>query len=732
MPRSPAIPSPAGATPPTSLHGWQLPMRRLPFEPGRAGSSPRLGAPLASVALVLGILGALALGPDSLQGQVPPIPPIPPVTDTLPPPAADTIPAPPADPDDPDFESVRQVLPRNLPHAGASPDPGFERGVWAWDREALLATSALTLHDLLSFVPGVTMVRGGDLGTPVAITALGAGGGQIRVFLDGVEDAPLEGGVVDLQQVGLTGLEEVRIERGVGEIRIHLTSQRVEDGRPLTTLEVGTGDFRTNVFRVGFLHPNALGGTLLVALDRADTDGPAREEPGAVFGTRFRYSLFRGEALGLALEYRSRTARRPEETYQPREVDRSEWSARLGWRPTDGLLAEFHGVRATASLGERAAPEADSLLPGEARGSVGARLTYIPADPLRVWAAASRHTGEGWPASRFEVGGTATLPGVGGVTGRWDREGWSELARTGRESALDPAEDGSAVGWSIQGWTEPRFGVSLFAEAGRTQRGLPFVVPADRVRPPLENGDNGETPGNGDPDEDDPGDDEDEEDPPGEEPDPEVEPVPFDPVRFHAREGVRVGARLQWQGASLSGAWVRVETDALPPFALPFDRDGLVLPGGVRSGVEVEGRVPLNRLRRGLELAGTGQFWATPEGEDPWRYLPERSWTGELRWYHEGYDGRLEVWADVGVRGRDPMLVPLPLPEAGEGPDEPVLFQEAPYTQSWFARLQFRVVTVRVFVHWENLAFRQENADLPGRVQPQTRAMYGIRWTMWN
>jgi hypothetical protein len=677
------------------------------------------------MALPLALAMALALAtPEAGAGQVPPPLPIPPVSDTIEA-RADTIPrTDPTDPDDPAYEAVRQVLPRNVPHARISPPAGSERGIWEWDREALLASSAMTLHDLLSFVPGVTMVRGGDLGTPVAITAFGAGGGQVRVFLDGVEDAPLEGGVVDLQQVGLTGLERVRIERGVGEIRIHLTTQRVEDGRPLTTLEVATGDFRTNVFRVGFVHPDVLGGTLLVALDRADTDGPARNEPGAVFGTRFRYSLFPRDGLGVAFEYRSRTARRPEDTYQPREVDRSEVGARVGWAVSEGLVAEFHALRATAALGSRSAPEADSLLPGEARGSLGGRLTYTPLESIRLWGAASRHQGEGWPVGRLEVGGSAALPGVGGVSASWDRESWSELARTGRESELEGPADGSGQGWSLRAWTEPRFGVSLFAEAGRTRRGLPFVVPADRVREAEEEDDgNGEDEGDGE--------DEDEEndDPP---PPPEAEPVPFDPVRFHTREGVRAGAALNWRGLDLSGAWFRVETDALPPFGLPYDRDGVILPGGVRSGFEVEGRLPLHRLRRGLELAGTGQFWDTPAGQDPWRYLPERSWTGEVRWYHEGYDGRLEVWADVGLRGRDAMPVPLLLEGEDPGGEGPLLLQEAPFTQSWFARLQFRVVTVRVYVHWENLTFRQENADLPGRVQPQTRAMYGIRWTMWN
>jgi hypothetical protein len=42
------------------------------------------------------------------------------------------------------------------------------------------------------------------------------------------------------------------------------------------------------------------------------------------------------------------------------------------------------------------------------------------------------------------------------------------------------------------------------------------------------------------------------------------------------------------------------------------------------------------------------------------------------------------------------------------------------------------VITVRVFVQWENFTVRDDNLEFPGRPQPRTRALYGIRWTMWN
>jgi hypothetical protein len=530
----------------------------------------------------------------------------------------------------------QQVLPRNVPSGGVPMPTGVERGVWEWDRTALLNHPALTLHDLLSFVPGVTMVRGGDIGSPVGVTWGGLGGGQVRVFLDGVEDAPLESGIVDFAQLGLTGIERVRIERGVAEIRVHLTSHRFEDGRPLTVLEVGTGDLRTNLFRAGFAHPDALGGTILVALDRLDTDGPGREEPGAIFGTRLRYTLFPTEGTGIALEYRTRTARRPEGLWEPREVSRSELSARAGWTLTESVTAEFHAVRSTASLGERSEPEADSLLPEEARTSLGGRVSW-DAGALHAWAGGSVQGGLGWPASRMETGITAAFEPLGGVSARWDRETWSDLARTGRDSDLPAAGGGAAGGWSIHGWTAPRLGVSLFAEAEHARRGFPFVVPGPRAPEPEGEG-NGEEPG---------------EEEPGNGAEEELEPVPFDPVRFFDRSGVRAGARVAWRGADLSAAWVRVEADSLPSFGLPFDRDEPAAPGGVRTGVEVQGRIPLNFLLGGLSVAGTGQFW---DADEAWR---------------------------------------------------------APFTQSWFGRLQFRVVTVRVFVHWENFVFKEDNADLP-------------------
>ncbi|MFW5904972.1 MAG: hypothetical protein ACOCUZ_02025, partial [bacterium] len=162
--------------------------------------------------------------------------------------------------------------------------------------------------------------------------------------------------------------------------------------------------------------------------------------------------------------------------------------------------------------------------------------------------------------------------------------------------------------------------------------------------------------------------------------------------------------------------------DSLLPMGLPFDREGLAVPGGPRSGVEAAARLPLDRVLQGLALEGEAQFWSqAPE----WRYAPRRSYQAQVRFHDVFLDTRnLEVWSEIGVRGRDGM----PVPFADEA-QEPA---RVPFGQSWYARLQIRVVSVRVFVLWENFTLRDSNQDLPGRILPQTRAMYGVRWTLWN
>jgi hypothetical protein len=75
---------------------------------------------------------------------------------------------------------------------------------------------------------------------------------KLRIFYDGIElDAldPRNGGLLDLSFVQLWQLEEVRIERGASEVRVHLRSWRVRSVTPSTRIDIGTGDLETNGYR---------------------------------------------------------------------------------------------------------------------------------------------------------------------------------------------------------------------------------------------------------------------------------------------------------------------------------------------------------------------------------------------------------------------------------------------------------------------------------------------------
>ena len=120
-----------------------------------------------------------------------------------------------------------------------------------WDRAHLYASGAGTLLALLDRIPGVTTVRSGWLASPQYAAYLGDPA-RVRVFYDGMEvDAldPRSPGALDLGEVQLWSLEDVRVERGADEIRVYLRSWRVDRTATSTRVDVLTGDQGTNLYR---------------------------------------------------------------------------------------------------------------------------------------------------------------------------------------------------------------------------------------------------------------------------------------------------------------------------------------------------------------------------------------------------------------------------------------------------------------------------------------------------
>jgi hypothetical protein len=124
-------------------------------------------------------------------------------------------------------------------------------GRYHWTRDELFAGGGLTLLELLERIPGATAFRAGWIAAPAQITWLG-GGGRVRVFYDGIELQPFDdrtGMLLDLAEVQLWTLEEVLVERGADELRVHLRSWRVERTSTVSRTDVFTGDEDTNLYR---------------------------------------------------------------------------------------------------------------------------------------------------------------------------------------------------------------------------------------------------------------------------------------------------------------------------------------------------------------------------------------------------------------------------------------------------------------------------------------------------
>jgi hypothetical protein len=189
-------------------------------------------------------------------------------------------------------------------------------------------------------------LRAGWLATPMIAAYLGDIG-RVRVFYDGMEIDGLDprmGGVIDLGSIQIWTAEEVRVERGADEIRVHIRSWRAQRTTPYTRADVGTGDQETNLYR-GF------------------------------FGRRFQ----RGEALQVAAQQVSTTPVRFGGSSNNAAVH-----ARLGWAKgwwrVDATVLRVNPDRGTIRAAPGAQPR-DSVVPVAATETNGyVRVAYGDPD----------------------------------------------------------------------------------------------------------------------------------------------------------------------------------------------------------------------------------------------------------------------------------------------------------------------------------------------------------------
>ena len=555
-------------------------------------------------------------------------------------------------------DSLDQVV-RIFPQMASLFPPSYEAGVWHYNRQAILSSSAMTLAELLELIPGTMVLRGGDYGTPETAVSFGLASGRIKIFWDGLEWTPLDTGVPDLSRITLAGVKEVRVERRMTGLRIELISLEPSESIPETVIQVGTGDLGTNLLRAELSHPDVLGGALTFAMDRLETRGPNFQNRGSLSGIGVRYGLHMGDKGGLIFDLKSSTPQNDNADLVGK-VKRSDWNIRGRWRLLEGLVGEaFVG---SSSLAEDSKESASDYHQEYSGRQLGIRANYEIGD---LWAAGNARMFSGSmmreKAYDFKVG--TNQKNLVAVEASVQGEYWSE-------------QKVSSLGF--QAVTAPLLGFSFFGSYEDGTAGSAFISGIQ-----------------------------------------ESDKETNVPEIFTKRKGSRLGANFSWGGIDISAAMLHFHADSLRPLGLPIELGSVSLKGGDRNGFEGEINLPLPI--RGFKIEGTGQIW-----EEESSYLPRRMWKGALT-YHGLFkeSENLEVWAKAGVIGRDSMLLrTLEL-------DSNHLTRVAAL-QRWFAHIQVRVVTLNIFVRWENMLGKIDNYDFPGRKQPRFRTIYGIKWILSN
>jgi hypothetical protein len=405
-------------------------------------------------------------------------------------------------------------------------------------------------------------------------------------------------------------------------------------------------------------------------LERIDTRGTAGSETGSRLGAWLRYGQHFGEDLGVVAEVR-RSSRDIDAEAIPIGVSRTDWVVRARGRFLDDrLTAELFTGSSSLESGDD-----EAVLPVKRSVSQHGLGLSVEQGPLWARGALRLFGGPDMPARALEVEGGGELPGFGGAYGRWSSEDWAGSA---------------AAAVTLHAWSEPFLGLSAFASLDEGVRGGRLFPPFQEATLPAEG-------------------------------EPALEPAVEDQAYgLGDARNLRVGASFRWRPLQVSGAWLSLETDALPPLGLDPDRGGALAAGGSFTGFEATARLDLPV--EGFALTGAYQGW-----NEEARYLPRRLYQGGLEFHDLFMESRnLEVWGALSMEGRDPMLVPV------AGASEEPFFERAPFFQSWNADVQVRILTVHLFIRWDNFTLRDNLQDFPGRRLPVTRAAYGVKWILWN
>jgi hypothetical protein len=317
-----------------------------------------------------------------------------------------------------------------------TPDLSGRRIVW--DRDAIFASGAFTLPELLAMVPGASVGNAAFIAAPTMTSWYGQPG-RVRVFMDGLElDAldPRTQGTADLSTIQLWPMEEVAVERAPGELRVHLRTWRVRLTTPQTRTDITTGAENTNLYRGFYGKRFNSGAVLQIAAQQFSTTNFLVRGDGDGLGAFMRFGIAREKWTADFVASRNGRTRSATKRYVTAGST----------QPVDETaVPSFKGRDVVAYL--RAAyrtPDEDGLWAQFLAGTV----QYVEDDS----AASSAST----PNRDSVVVQTQWVASVGLTRGALRLSGTGRLRVQGGESRFAPAVRAS--------WERTRYALSAFAE----------------------------------------------------------------------------------------------------------------------------------------------------------------------------------------------------------------------------------------------------------------------------
>lgn len=222
-----------------------------------------------------------------------------------------------------------------------------------WGRPELLASTALTLGELLGSLPELEQVRFGFLEGPGALTCCGAGPAAVEYVVDHHLLTPQGTGTLETILPPLAELETVVVRRVAGGYRVEMTTRRLARGTPYSTLEAGTGDLGLNLLR-GLFVSRFWRGEFGFGIDRVETGG--FQDLGSTDRIGVWLAYARRLPLGIAGSFQWRGS-----SVERRDLEapeRSDLVARLRRPFGSRLMLDFSAARASTTID---VPESDTM-----------------------------------------------------------------------------------------------------------------------------------------------------------------------------------------------------------------------------------------------------------------------------------------------------------------------------------------------------------------------------------